>query len=272
MIPVFAYLRVSGKSQVHGDGFRRQFIAIRQYCRTNRLQIVRIFKERGVGGATELEDRPALSELFNALAANGIQTIVVEKLDRLARDLMVQETIVADMQKSGYTLLSTCEPDLCSQDPSRVLVRQIFGAIAQYEKAMIVLKLRGARQRKKARGERGDGRHAYGEKPGEAEILQRIVARRVEGWKFEAIAAELNAAGAFTRYGKPWNTGTLARILQRQRAQEIGTLARKSCGYPTKSAVAWAPQTWPPPNSSAQKPSLSELDSDPEVDERHLTE
>jgi hypothetical protein len=41
------------------------------------------------------------------------------------------------------------EPDLCIDDPSRKLLRQIFGSIAEYEKTMLVLKLRGARQRKR---------------------------------------------------------------------------------------------------------------------------
>ena len=204
MTDVFAYLRVSGPSQLRGDGFRRQFIAIRKYCVANQLHIVRIFKERGICGATELENRPALSELFNALESDGVKAVVIERLDRLARDLMVQETIIADMQKSGYVLHSSCEPDLCSIDPSRVLVRQIFGAIAQYEKCMIVLKLRGARQRKKARGERGEGRHAYGEKPGEEVTLQRILALQSTGHSTRAIANFLNTAGDATRMGGTW--------------------------------------------------------------------
>lgn len=216
MIDVFAYLRVSGKSQVTGDGFRRQFIAIRKFCQANGLRIVRVFKERGVCGETELEDRPALSELFNALEENGIKTVVIEKLDRLARDLMVQETIIADMQKSKYTLHSTCEPDLCSKDPSRVLMRQIFGAIAQYEKAMIVLKLRGARQRKKARGERGEGRHAFGEKPGEAEVLERILQCKKAKMNCREIAVHLNNHAVPTRMGRPWNGGTVANMLRRR--------------------------------------------------------
>lgn len=145
------YLRVSGKSQVRGDGFRRQFIAIRSYCEARQLHIAAIFKERGISGDSELENRPALSQLTSALNENGIKTVVIERLDRLARDLMVQETIIADLQKSGYTLLSTCEPDLCSKDPSRVLMRQIFGAVAQYDKAMLVSKLRGARERLRLR-------------------------------------------------------------------------------------------------------------------------
>ena len=215
MTDVFAYLRVSGRSQVRGDGFHRQFIAIRQYCQAHQLRIVRIFTARGVSGTKELDDRPALSELFAALEEDGIKSVVVEKLDRMARDLMVQETIMADMQKHSYTLLSTAEPDLCSQDPSRVLIRQIFGALAQWERAMIVMKLRGARQRKKARGERGEGRHAYGEKPGEEVVLRRILALQSTGHSTRAIANFLNTAGDATRMGKPWQPGTVAKILAR---------------------------------------------------------
>jgi DNA invertase Pin-like site-specific DNA recombinase len=32
--------------------------------------------------------------------------VLVEKLDRLARDLMIQESIVADLQRDGFELIS----------------------------------------------------------------------------------------------------------------------------------------------------------------------
>ena len=218
MSKVFAYLRVSGRSQVRGDGFLRQFIAIRKFCEANGHQIVKIFREKGVGGARELEDRPALSDLFGALEENGVKSIVVEKLDRLARDLMVQETIVADMQRSGYTLLSTCEPDLCSTDPSRVLVRQIFGAIAQYEKQMLVLKLRGARDRKKARNGKCGGRHSFGEKPEEERALQEIFLLRDAGNNTAQIAELLNVRRFKTRSGQPWRPTVVAKIVKRHQS------------------------------------------------------
>jgi hypothetical protein len=67
------------------------------------------------------------------------------KLDCLARDLMIQEHIIADLQRRGINLISVAEPDLRSDDPSRKMMRQIMGAIAEYDKSMVVLKLRGAR-------------------------------------------------------------------------------------------------------------------------------
>lgn len=219
MTDVFAYLRVSGPSQIHGDGFRRQFIAIRKFCAANGLRIVRVFKERGVCGETELEGRPALSELFNALEEDGTKTVVIEKIDRLARDVLVFEIIIRDFQRSNYILLSTCEPNLVSPDPNHEFMRTIFAAVARLEKKLLVLKLRGARQRKKARGERGEGRHAYGEKPGEPEVLAIIRGRKKDGGSTRGIARDLNAAGIASRYGKPWNPATIAKILARQPQQ-----------------------------------------------------
>jgi DNA invertase Pin-like site-specific DNA recombinase len=218
MTKTYVYLRVSGRGQIDGDGFDRQLLACQKYARENDHEIAEVFEEKGVCGETELEDRPALSELFAALEENGIKTVIIERLDRLARDLMVQETIVADMQRHGYTLLSTCEPDLCSKDPSRVLVRQIFGAIAQYEKAMIVLKLRGARQRKKARVGKCEGRHAFGEKPEEYQTLEYIKAWATSGVSASHIAEALNNGNYRTRSGKPWIRRTVAKIVSRMEA------------------------------------------------------
>jgi DNA invertase Pin-like site-specific DNA recombinase len=216
LIQCFIYLRVSGKNQVRGDGFHRQFIACREYATEHNLKIVRVFKERGVSGTMELENRPALSELFAALQENGVKTILVEKVDRLARDLMLQETIISDMMKSGYTLLSSCEPDLCSSDPSRVLIRQIFGALAQYDRAMIVLKLRGARQRAKARDGKCEGKKPFGEKPGELLILNRMHNLKSQGHTCEQIAMFMNTERIPTRMGKPWKPGTVGKILARK--------------------------------------------------------
>ena len=86
---------------------------------------------------------------------------------------MVQETIIGDLRKNGFDLISVAEPDLLKDDPSRKLMRQIFGAISEYEKTMIVLKLRGARVRTKAKTGRCEGATPYGELAGERDVLDR---------------------------------------------------------------------------------------------------
>jgi DNA invertase Pin-like site-specific DNA recombinase len=209
----FAYLRVSGKGQIDGDGFPRQLVAIKAYAAKHDIKVIRVFREEGVGGEKELENRPALLELMTALHSNGVKLVMVEKLDRLARDLMVQETIIGDLRKNGFDLVSVGEPDLLQNDPSRKLMRQIFGAISEYEKTMIVLKLRGARVRQKAKTGRCEGAKPNGELPGESAVIERMKALRATGMGFDRIAAALNAEGIKPRRGVRWHGLTVNKIL-----------------------------------------------------------
>jgi DNA invertase Pin-like site-specific DNA recombinase len=212
----FGYLRVSSNGQIDGDGFPRQRAAITKWAAANGIQIERWFEEKGISGKTELENRPALQDLLEALAANGVRTVIIEKLDRLARDLMVQETILGQLRKQSFELVSVAEPDLCSDDPSRTMVRQIFGAISQYERAMIVSKLRGARQRMRANTGRCEGAKPFGTLAGESDTLRRLLALRKQGSNYEAIARQLNEEKIATRSGGKWFAATIRKILLAQ--------------------------------------------------------
>jgi DNA invertase Pin-like site-specific DNA recombinase len=119
------------------------------------------------------------------------------------------------MQERGITLISVTEHDLGSTDPTRIMFRQILGAIHQYEKSMIVLKLRGARQRMKVRTGRCEGRKPFGSRPGEDMVLNRIRELRSAGLGFDRIAEILNAEGCRPRSGKQWHGNVLNRILTR---------------------------------------------------------
>jgi DNA invertase Pin-like site-specific DNA recombinase len=190
--------------------------AIKAYAAAHDFRIVQAFEERGVSGKTDLENRPALMSMLEALAANGTRLVLIEKLDRLVRDLMVQETITGDFRKRGFQLVSVMEPDLLEDDPARKLMRQIFGAIAEYEKAMIVAKLRGARQRTKAKEGRCEGRKPYGFYEGEAAILDRMRRMRADGATYAAIADTLNREGIAPRDADAkWHPGYVHRILSR---------------------------------------------------------
>src|SRR5271156_3939095 len=122
MTKAFAYLRVSGRGQLEGDGFTRQLAAIKKHATAKGIKIIRIFREEGVSGTKDLEGRPALQDLLVALHSNGTKLVLVERLDRLARDLMIQESIIADMRKNSLELVSVMEPDLLQDDPSRKLM------------------------------------------------------------------------------------------------------------------------------------------------------
>jgi DNA invertase Pin-like site-specific DNA recombinase len=217
MTKAFVYLRVSGKGQIDGDGFPRQLAATKAYAAAHGFKIVRVFREEGISGTVEGMDRPTWAEMVGVILANGVRTILVESLGRLARELFVQEYILRDMEHRGITLISVTEPDLGSTDPTRVMFRQILGAIHQYEKTMIVLKLRGARMRKKAKEGRCEGAKPYGMFPGESKVIERMEALRASGMGFDKIAAALNAEGIQPRRGVQWWGLTVNKILAGKR-------------------------------------------------------
>jgi DNA invertase Pin-like site-specific DNA recombinase len=163
-------------------------------------------------------DRPAWRDLMTKLHADGVRTVLIEKLDRLARDLMVQESVIADLRKYGFELISVHEPDLMASDHTRVLLRQMLGALAQYDKSQIVVRLRAARLRKRAQTGRCEGRKPYGFREGEQQIIERMRLLRAEGLAYGIIAERMNAEGLPTRSRGRWHPQMVYQILQRDRA------------------------------------------------------
>lgn len=209
----FAYLRVSGESQVEGDGFPRQRAAIKKWAEANGVRIVRWFEEKGVSGSTDGGDRPAFQEMLTALLSNGTRMVLIERLDRIARDIVVQESILKDLNRRGFELVSVSEPDLCSTDPYRSAMRQMLGVFAELDRKTIVLKLRAARQRKKAQTGRCEGRKPFGFRDGEQEVVARMNALKAQGHNWESISSSLNAEGFKTRSGGSWFPATVRRIV-----------------------------------------------------------
>ncbi len=213
MIAAYAYLRVSSKGQTEGDGFPRQREAISAYATGKDIDVLNYYEEQLTGG-TDWDERPAWLDMLTQAATDGVTTIIIERLDRLARTLMVQEHIIADLATRGITLISTHEPDLDSADPTRVLMRQIMGAIAQYDRAMVVLKLRGARARMRKNTGACEGRKPFGHKPGEADTLAVILGHARAGADCRVIAGTLNTLGLATRRGGQWREQTVSKILR----------------------------------------------------------
>lgn len=214
------YLRVSGKGQADGDGPERQRQAIARFAQASKLSIVEEYSDLGVSGTKELAGRPGLARLIDRLESNGVRTVIVERADRLARDLMVQEVILGQFAKIGARIVTADGVDLTSSDdPTRRLIRQVLGAVAEFEKNVLVLKLRAARERKRARGERVEGVKPYGYLPAEKALIGRMKRLRRKPAKgprlsIAAIAALLNAEGHRNRAGREWSAQMVHHVLK----------------------------------------------------------
>jgi DNA invertase Pin-like site-specific DNA recombinase len=218
-----SYLRVSGQAQIADDGLPRQRDAIARYAKAVGLELVDEFRDEGVSRITELDHREGLSDLLARIRSNGVRVVLVERAERLARDLIVGELILNQFRDLGVKVVaadSGSELTAGDDDPTRVLIRQVLGAVSRFEKAVIVSKLKAARVRQKKLTGRCEGRKPFGTRPGEAATTALIhtLRRKPKGRErlsFAAIAARLNADSIPTRTGTPWRPGVVRLIAQR---------------------------------------------------------
>lgn len=148
---LLGYARTSTEAQSKGFGLDIQVDAIKKYAKREGIKNVRIFRDKGVSGA--LQERAGLMELLSFLDENeGHFCVVFLRLDRLARDLLVQENILLDFKRRNVDVVSIEEPDLCSNDPTRKLFRQMKGMMAEYEKSMICRRMSSGRLKKVSSG------------------------------------------------------------------------------------------------------------------------
>lgn len=227
LIPCFGYLRCSGAGQLAGDTFRRQRDKIQKFAKSNGYEVADFFQEEAVSGTTsELEERPALTDMMMRIAANGVRTVLVERADRFSRDLIASELLIKEFQKLDSVVIE-CEgghniAECDANNPTAVLVRQILSAVAQFDKTSTVLKLRTARKVIRAKKGKCEGRKKYGESdPVEMEVVNLIKQLRRKRPKekrmsYDAIAKELIKREIKTRNGKySWSATTVSRILSR---------------------------------------------------------
>ena len=236
---VTGYIRVSTAGQVKdGTSLDGQQADIKKWAKANGHKLVGIMADEGisgtkVAGAKELDGRPALGEALAMVSTGEVEGLVVHELDRLARDLIVQETILGEIRRHGGRVFSTKaaedgyltdDPD----DPSRKLIRQVLGAVSEYERSVIALRLRSGRRRKAEKGGYAYGRPPVGsvaiggelvDHPEEQEALNRIRAMREDGASIREICAALDAEGIPTKTGRGrWQPAVVGRIIKRETA------------------------------------------------------
>ena len=133
----YGYLRVSTKGQAKEDkhGFKRQKEAIESFAKRAGFKIIKYYKEP-VSGCKGGEDRPAFMEMVSTmLRENCVSCIVVEGMDRLARELVVQEQLISYLASKGIDLYSANTGENVTQaikdDPVKKAMVQMQGVFSQ---------------------------------------------------------------------------------------------------------------------------------------------
>jgi DNA invertase Pin-like site-specific DNA recombinase len=230
MAKLAAYLRVSTDRQAdEGLGLDVQRHAIRGWAKENGHRIALWTADEGISGSNGLETREGLLEAYGALQNGSVTGLVVYRLDRLARDLVLQESLLSEAWRVGTRIYSTSpsedsylDPNGADADPSRALIRQILGAVASYERAMIRLRLQSGKQRKAARGGYVGGAPGLGYRAEggllvaddeERLTVHRMVDLRADGASLRAICEALTSEGFTPKRGGRWHPETVRKVL-----------------------------------------------------------
>lgn len=223
----FSYLRVSDRSQIEGDGFPRQRAAIARCAKNKGAEVVREFTEQGVTGDASWSDRPAFQDMISEILGNGVRTVLVENLTRLARAYVIQDAILVFLASKGVSLIAAdTGEDVTAAfhgDPMKRAIIQMQAVFSELEKNSLVRKLKAARDRKRAETGRCEGQKPFGTLPGESAAIDRMRALRrkpvgqAKRLSFARIAAVLLAEGVPTRTGAAWTGETVRGILGRGR-------------------------------------------------------
>jgi DNA invertase Pin-like site-specific DNA recombinase len=215
-----AYLRTSSAQNIGGDSDQRQRAAIARFAKAHGHELVGEFYDAAVSGADPIETRPGFTAMLERIEGNGVRVVLVEDASRFARSVIAQELGVLAMQARGVRVLTSSGEDLTStDDPAKVMMRQIAGAFAQYEKARLVAKLKGARDRNSAAlGRRVEGRKGYAESSPElvreAKRLARKSPKTGAKRSLRAIAAALAALGFVNGKGRTFSAMQVKRLVE----------------------------------------------------------
>jgi DNA invertase Pin-like site-specific DNA recombinase len=218
-----AYLRTSSATNVghDKDSALRQREAIAAYAKRAGFTIVEEFNDEAVSGADAIEARPGFAALLDRIEGNGVRVVLVEDASRFARHVLVQELGVTALQQRGVQVYTASGDELtATDDPSKVMVRQMMAAFAQFEKTRLVAKLAAARKRKREMIGKCEGRKGHAELRPDVVRLVKELRRAGAGRKpksgvpsLRAIAAELAAHGHLNDRGRPYNPKSIAAML-----------------------------------------------------------
>jgi DNA invertase Pin-like site-specific DNA recombinase len=222
--PLVAFYRVPTAQQgASGLGLDGQVAAVEQYARDRGVAILRAYR---VVASGRRADR---LELANAIAhaRRSNATLVIAKLDRLARDVH----FLAGLMEARVDFVACDNPHAnrltipilaaVAEDEARRISERTVAALAAFKARGGVL---GAARpgaprltaEARERGARGGGRAAHERADAAyADLAAMLAVLRAEGLSLRAIAARLNEEGHTTRGGRPWNPVQVARVLIR---------------------------------------------------------
>jgi site-specific DNA recombinase len=229
-VKVAIYARVSTERQAERGTIGSQLAVLREHVTAGGNELVGEYLDDGQSGARL--DRPGLDALRDAAEAGLFEAVWCLSPDRLARVYAYQVLVLDELSRLGVAVHFTDAPDLAEGDPQAVLLTQVQGVIAEYEKAKIAERYRRGKLFRARAGEVTTWKASYGYRrvaraagvgahleiyEPEAAVVRRIFTDRAAGITVRQICRRLNTDGVPSPTGKAtWGSSTLCRLLRNE--------------------------------------------------------
>lgn len=225
---IVGYVRVSTRGQVqHGTSLGGQVDEIRKWARVGGHRLVDLCEDGAVSGTKPIAERDGLFCALEAIRTGRAEALVIQNLDRLARELTAQEGALAAVWSHGGRVFCYESGEVLADDPDdpmRTAMRQMVGVFAQLERSMVVKRMRQGRMRKAEQGGYAVGAPPLGSRAEagqlvtdeqEAATLARIRELHGGGASLRIVAATLAAEGHRPKRSDRWHPESLRKIISR---------------------------------------------------------
>jgi len=190
---VALYVRVSTDGQTTVNQ-QRELEAVAE---RHRWVVVDVFKDHAISGKNGREKRPAFDKMLQGVVRKDFDLIAAWSVDRLGRSLQHLLAFLSELKAKGVDLYLH-QQALDTSTPAGRALFQMLGVFAEFERAMIVERVKAGLRRATAQGKKLG-------RPRVAEKLEKAVLLELE--KGHGIHTAARAVGV--------GTGTVQRIMKR---------------------------------------------------------
>jgi site-specific DNA recombinase len=246
------YARVSSEEQREGQTIDSQIAELERFTSEKGWVIAGVYKDEGWSGA--LLSRPALDRLRDDAARKQFDLVLLNDVDRLARDVAHLGIVKRDLERCGVRVVFRKLPS--DESPTYNLMVNVLGSFAEFEREMIADRTRRGRRhkvevRQKFLGaiasygyryvpkDRASGQDGYLAVVAEEAALVRQMYEWVDGEGLSAhqVVARLNQAQARARKGGKWAKSTVLRILRNETYAGVWHYNKHYSSEPLKSGA-----------------------------------
>jgi DNA invertase Pin-like site-specific DNA recombinase len=178
---VALYLRVSTTEQtVENQQHELEAVAER-----HGWNVVAVFTDAGISGSKGRDKRPGYDRLCHGIARREFDLVAAWSVDRLGRSLQSLVAFLGELHAKNVDLYLHRQ-GLDTSTPAGKAMFQMLGVFSEFERAMIVERVKAGLSRAQSQGKK------LGRRPVSADVVERVRARLATGAGILKVARELH--------------------------------------------------------------------------------